>query len=108
MPNGLITILANIKASNGVPFRSPSGTIILDRSGTKRGKRSDHYAVISFANADEHMRDLKVGKEKLKSVKEKIRKILGDKSYDSKSIYYIFGETAEISPRRNASTKSKR
>jgi hypothetical protein len=42
--------------------------------------------VKSFAITDEHVLDAKAGKELLKSVKDRIRRIFGDKGYDSKAI----------------------
>jgi hypothetical protein len=47
--------------------------------------------VISFAVTDEHIHDAKAGKGLLNSVKERIRRIFGDKGYDSNSIYNAFG-----------------
>ena len=64
-------------------------------------------SVISFAITDEHVHDAKAGKELLTSVKDRIRKIFGDKGYDSKSIYNTFGENTIIPPRKNASTRSR-
>ncbi len=63
--------------------------------------------VISFAITDEHVHDAKAGKELLTSVKDRIKRIFGDKGYDSKSIYNTFGENTIIPPRKNASTRSR-
>ena len=62
--------------------------------------------MISFAITDDHVHDAKAGKELLKSVKDRIRKIFADRGYDSKAIYNTFGENTVIPPRRNASTRS--
>ena len=43
-------------------------------------------SVKSFAITDDHVHDAKAGKELLKSVKDRIRRIFGDKGYDSKAI----------------------
>ena len=67
----------------------------------------DDVSVISFAITDEHVHDAKAGKEMLKSVKERIKRIFADKGYDSKVIYNTFGEDAVIPPRKNASSKSR-
>ena len=55
---------------------------------------------MSFSITDEHVHDAKVGKEILKSVKERIKRIFADKGYDSKAIYNTFGENKIIPPRR--------
>ena len=62
---------------------------------------------MSFLITDDHVHDAKAGKELLKSVKERIKRIFGDKGYDSKAIYNTFGENTAIPPRRNASTRSR-
>ena len=64
-------------------------------------------SVMSFAITDDHVHDAKAGKELLKSVKERIRRIFADKGYDSKAIYNTFGENAIIPPRKNASSRSR-
>ena len=64
-------------------------------------------SAMSFLITDDHVHDAKVGKELLKSVKERIKRIFGDKGYDSKAIYNTFGENTVIPPRRNASSKSR-
>ena len=62
---------------------------------------------MSFAITDEHVHDAKAGKELLKSMKDRIRRIFGDKGYDSKVIYNMFGDDAIVPPRKNASSKSR-
>ena len=47
---------------------------------------------MSFSITDEHVHDAKAGKELLKSVKDRIRRIFADRGYDSKAIYNSFGE----------------
>jgi hypothetical protein len=64
-------------------------------------------SVLSFAITDEHMHDAKAGKELLKSVKERIKRIFADKGYDSKAIFNEFGSNTVIPPRKNASTRSR-
>ncbi len=62
-------------------------------------------SVMSFAITDEHVHDAKAGKDLLTSVKDIIKRIFGDKGYDSKSIYNTFGENTIIPPGKNASTR---
>ena len=64
-------------------------------------------SAMSFSITDEHVHDAKAGKELLKSVKDRIKRIFADKSYDSKAIYNAFGENTIIPPRKNASSKSR-
>ena len=64
-------------------------------------------SAMSFSITDEHVHDAKAGKEMLKSVKERIKRIFADKGYDSKAIYNTFGENTIIPPRKNASSKSR-
>ncbi len=94
-------------------------TIRGDYPGTKWNRKrrgwSKLHAIISindvpamsFLITDDHVHDEKAGKELLKSVKDRIRRIFGDKGYDSKAIYNTFGENTAITPRRNASTRSR-
>ena len=63
--------------------------------------------LLSFAITDGHVHDTKAKIKLLKSLKERIRKIFGNKGYDSKSIYNIFGENAMIAPRKYESLKSR-
>ncbi len=63
--------------------------------------------MISFAETDEHAHASKAGKGPLNLPKERIRRIFGDKGYDSNSIFIAFWEDAIISPRNNASSKSR-
>jgi transposase, IS4 family len=67
----------------------------------------NEVSVMSFAITDEHVHDAKAGKELLRSVNDRIRRIFADKGYDSKSIYNTFGENTIIPPRKNASTRSR-
>ena len=48
-------------------------------------------SVLSFSITDDHVHDAKAGKELLKSVKERIKRIFADKGYYSKAIYNSFG-----------------
>jgi transposase len=61
-------------------------------------------SVLSFAITDEHVHDARAGRKLLESIRKKITSIFGDKGYDSKSIYNMFGHDAVIPPRRNASS----
>jgi transposase len=64
-------------------------------------------SVLSFTITDEHVHDAKEGRKILENLRGKVKRIFGDKGYDSKSIYNIFGEDAIIPPRNNASSKSR-
>ena len=64
-------------------------------------------SVISFAITDDHVHNAREERKILKNLRGKVKRIFGDKSYDSKSIYNIFGEDAIIPPRNNASSKSR-
>jgi len=64
-------------------------------------------SVISFTVTDEHVNDARAGIKLLKSLKGRIKKIFGDKAYDSKAIFNIFGSKTAIPPRSNASTMSR-
>ena len=64
-------------------------------------------SAMSFSITDEHVHDAKAGKELLKSVKDRIKRIFPDKGYDSNAIYNTFGENTIIPPRKNASSKSR-
>ena len=54
------------------------------------------------------MHDAKAGKELLKSVKERIKRIFADMGYDSRAIFNKFGENTVIPPRKNTSSKNRR
>ena len=43
-------------------------------------------SVLSFEITDEHVHDAKIGKELLKSVRERIKRIFADKCYDKGNI----------------------
>ena len=62
---------------------------------------------MSFAITDDHVHDAKAGKELLKSVKDRIKRIFADRGYDSKAKYNTFGENTAIPPRRKASSQSR-
>ena len=63
--------------------------------------------VLSFTITDEHTHDSKAARILLNKMKNNILRIFGDKGYDSKYIYNMFGYNAVIPPRKNASTKSR-
>ena len=63
--------------------------------------------VLSFTITDEHTHDSKAARKLLSKMKNNILRIFGDKGYDSKYIYNMFGTGAVIPPRKNASTKSR-
>ena len=63
--------------------------------------------VLSFTITDEHTHDSKAARKLLSKMKNNILRIFGDKGYDSKYIYNMFGYNAIIPPRKNASTKSR-
>jgi transposase len=64
-------------------------------------------SVLSFEITDEHVHDAKIGKELLKSVRERIKRIYAERGYDSKEIFNEFGENTAIPPRKNTSSRSK-
>ena len=64
-------------------------------------------SVLSFSITDDHVHDAKEGRKLLKSIGDRIKRIFGDKGYDSKAIYNAFGSGAIIPPRKNASTLSR-
>ena len=64
-------------------------------------------SVLSFAITDEHVHDAREGRNILENLMGKIKRIFGDKGYDSKSIYNTFEDDAIIPPRKNASSKSR-
>ncbi|AGO61743.1 transposase, IS4 family protein [Ferroplasma acidarmanus Fer1] len=51
--------------------------------------------------------DSKAARKLLSKMKNNILRIFGDRGYDSKYIYNMFGYNAVIPPRKNASTKSR-
>ena len=63
--------------------------------------------VLSFTITDEHTHDSKDARILLSKMKNNILRIFGDRGYDSKYIYNMFGHNAVIPPRKNASTKSR-
>jgi len=64
-------------------------------------------SVLSFTITDDHVHDAKAGRKILKSIRDRIAKIFGDKGYDSKAIFNDFGSATIIPPRKNASTRSR-
>ncbi len=63
--------------------------------------------MLSFAITDEHVHDARMGRKILENIKGRIKRIFGDKGYDSKSIYNMFGDDAIVPPRKNASSQSR-
>ena len=61
--------------------------------------------VLSFTITDEHTHDSKAARKLLSKMKNNILRIFGDRGYDSKYIYNMFGYNAIIPPRKNASTE---
>ena len=51
---------------------------------------------MSFAITDEHVHDARMGRKILENIKGRIKRIFGDKGYDSKSIYNMFGDDAIV------------
>ncbi len=64
-------------------------------------------SVLSFTITDEHAHDAKAGRKILKSIKDRIGRIFGDKGYDSKRIFNDFGSRTLTPPRKNASSQSR-
>ncbi len=54
-------------------------------------------SVISFAITYDNVHDTKMGRKILESIKSRILKIFGDKAYDSKAIFNLFGSKFEPS-----------
>ena len=61
--------------------------------------------VLSFTITDEHTHDSKAARKLLSKMKNNILRLFGDRGYDSKYIYNMFGYNAIIPPRKNASTE---
>ena len=61
--------------------------------------------VLSFTITDEHTHDSKAARKLLSKMKNNILRIFGDRGYDSKYIYNMFGYNAIIPPRKNAYTE---
>ena len=66
-----------------------------------------YVTVLSFTITDEHTHDSKAARKLLSKMKNNILRLFGDRGYDSKYIYNMFGYNAIIPPRKNASTKSR-
>ncbi len=64
-------------------------------------------SAMSLSITNEHVHDAKTGKELLRSVNDRIRRIFEDRGYDSRAIYNSFGNNTAISPRKKASTRSR-
>ena len=97
-------------------------TIRGDHLGTKWNKKRKGWmklhvvvsihdiSVLSFVVTDEHGNDSRHGSAMLRSITRHLRKLLGDKAYDSKSMHNMLSENgvkAIIPPRKNASTKAR-
>jgi hypothetical protein len=67
----------------------------------------NNFKIIDYLITDEHTNDAKEGKKIIKIIKDRIKKLFGDKAYDSKGIYNILVNKAIIPVRKNASTLSK-
>ena len=67
----------------------------------------NNFEIIDYSITDEHANDAKEGIKIVRRIKNKIRKLYGDKGYDSKLIYNELDGKAVIPPRRNASTQSR-
>ncbi len=64
-------------------------------------------SVVSFAITDEHVHDARMGRKILENINGRIKRIFGDKGYDSKEIFNEFGSNTIIPPRKNASSQSR-
>jgi transposase len=67
----------------------------------------NNFEIIDYSITDDHVNDAKEGISLIRRIKNKIRKLYGDKGYDSKLIYNELDGKAVIPPRRNASTQSR-
>ncbi len=65
------------------------------------------YAIVFNPITDEHAHDSKAARTLQYKIENNILRIFGNRGYDSKYIYNIFGSGAIIYPRKNASTKSR-
>jgi len=66
-----------------------------------------NFEIMNYSITDEHVNDAREGINIIKNIKNKIRRLYGDKGYDSKAIYNELGDKAVIPPRKNASTLSR-
>ena len=64
-------------------------------------------SVLSFAITDDHVHDARMGRKILENIRDRIKRIFGDKGYDSKEIFNEFGSNTIIPPRKNASSQSR-
>lgn len=67
-------------------------------------------SVMSFSITDEHGNDSRYGRKLLEKVAGRLKKLFGDKAYDSKGIHNLLsrlGVKAAIPPRKNASTQAR-
>ncbi|WP_084779416.1 IS5 family transposase, partial [Acidiplasma cupricumulans] len=67
----------------------------------------NNFNIIDYSITNEHNNDAKEGIKIIKRIKNKIKKLYGDKGYDSKAIYNELEDKAIIPPRKNAVTLSK-
>ena len=67
----------------------------------------NNFEIIDYSITDEHANDAKEGIGLIRRVKNRVRRLYGDKGYDSKLIYNELDGKAVIPPRRNASTQSR-
>ena len=63
--------------------------------------------MLSFAITDDHVHDAKTGKELLKNVRKRIKRIFADKGYDSKAIFNEFGSNTVIPPQKECIIKKQ-
>ncbi len=60
---------------------------------------------MAFSITDDHVHDAKEGRRILESIRDRLKRIFGDKGYDSKEIFNAFGSNAIIPLRKNASSQ---
>jgi hypothetical protein len=63
-------------------------------------------SVLSFAITDDHVHDARMGRKILENIRGRIKRVFGDKGYDSKEIFNEFGSNTIIPPGKNASSQS--
>lgn len=64
-------------------------------------------SVISFTATDEHVHGAKACLKILKSLRDRMARIFGDRTYDSKEIFNTFSSNTVIPAGKNASTQSR-
>ena len=67
----------------------------------------NNFEIMDYSITNEHNKDAKEGIKIIKRIKNKIRKLYGDKGYGSKAIYNELKNKAIIPPRKNAITLSR-